>query len=221
MLEYLIKGKFMMVPLMVCSVLALAVLMDRFSAFTVNGRVDTRSLRAKILELLGLGKLKEAALLCMSTPGPVSAVILAGLQAYSRLKAVGVSHDTVRTVVEKAMDDCSVRAMSAVEKRLTVLSTVGNAAPLFGMAGTVLGMINAFGNIERLKTMEASVVAGGISEALITTAAGLLIALMAVIPFHIFTAMANGVDLEIAESAAELLDFVTTEEGRGSESHGS
>ncbi len=83
MLESIIKGGSMMVPLMLESVLAMAVAIDRWIAFSANEKVDVRSLRSKVLDLLAAGKAGEAAVLCANTPGPVSAVMLAGLQAYA------------------------------------------------------------------------------------------------------------------------------------------
>lgn len=213
MLETIIQGSWMMVPLMICSVLALAAIIDRWWAFRTNAGVDARALRSKVLDLLGEGEIDEAAKLCASTPGPVSAVILAGLQAYSRLKAIGGKPEIIRTVTEKAMEDYSLHAMSAVEKRLNILSTVGNAAPLLGMTGTVTGMIRSFAIMSSMQGLQAGAVAGGIAEALVTTAAGLLIAIAAVIPYHIFMSMANKVELEIEETSTELLDFVTIHEG--------
>jgi biopolymer transport protein ExbB len=194
-------------------VLALAAIIDRWWAFRTNAGVDARALRSKVLDLLGEGEIDEAAKLCASTPGPVSAVILAGLQAYSRLKAIGGKPEIIRTVTEKAMEDYSLHAMSAVEKRLNILSTVGNAAPLLGMTGTVTGMIRSFAIMSSMEGLQAGAVAGGIAEALVTTAAGLLIAIAAVIPYHIFMSMANKVELEIEETSTELLDFVTIHEG--------
>jgi len=213
MLETIIQGSWMMVPLMICSVLALGAIIDRWWAFRTNAGVDARALRSKVLDLLGEGEIDEAAKLCASTPGPVSAVILAGLQAYSRLKAIGGKPEIIRTVTEKAMEDYSLHAMSAVEKRLNILSTVGNAAPLLGMTGTVTGMIRSFAIMSSMEGLQAGAVAGGIAEALVTTAAGLLIAIAAVIPYHIFMSMANKVELEIEETSTELLDFVTIHEG--------
>jgi biopolymer transport protein ExbB/TolQ len=112
-------------------------------------------------------------------------------------------------IMEKAMDDYAQHAMSAVEKRFNVLVTVGSAAPLFGMTGTVTGMIASFGAMSAAG-VEASGVAAGISEALITTAAGLLIALAAVIPYNVFLSMSEKIDREIGETSSELLDFVAT-----------
>lgn len=208
MLEILVQGKWFMVPLLVCSVLATAVLIDRALAFWANRKIDTRSLRANILRLLEEDRLADAAVLCANTPGPVSAVLLKGLQSYAKHKALGATSQAITNIMEKAMDDFALHAMSAVEKRLAILRTVGNAAPLFGFAGTVTGMIMAFGELRH--GTDSAGVALGISEALVTTAAGLIIALWAVIPYHIFTSSAGQIDLEIEEATSELLDFVAT-----------
>lgn len=208
MLETIIQGRLMMVPLVICSVMSLAVFVDRMWAFYTNSKVDARALRAQLLTLLRRGDLKGAALLCVNTPGPVSAVLLAGLQSYDKLKKR--TPENLRMTVGEAMEDHALHSMSAVEKRLWVLSTVGNAAPLFGMAGTVMGMIKSFQKLAEAG-IDASAVGVGISEALITTAAGLLIALGAVIPFSIFTSMAENIELEIEEATAEMLDFLATE----------
>jgi len=216
LIDLFAKGGFMMWPLLACSVAALAVIIDRAWAFYLNSKIDNRALRAKLMNLVQEGRLEDAQLLCDSTRGPIAAVLLAGLQSYSKHKEMDKHPEALIGVMEKSMDDYSQFALSAVEKRLTVLATVSNAAPLLGMAGTVMGMIAAFGTIETLKTMDPAAMAGGISEALITTAAGLLIALAAVIPFSYFSSLAEKISLEIEESTTELLDFVATRVERGS-----
>ncbi len=211
MLEKLIQGGPLMLPLLVCSILAVAVVIDRLIAFRANSRIDTRALRAKVLSLLAGNKLDEAATLCTHTPGPVSAVLLAGLDSYARHKTFTTRAESITMIMKEAMTDYAQHAMSGVEKRLNVLSTVGNAAPLLGMTGTVTGMIGSFNAIASAGGISAGLVAGGISEALITTAAGLLIALLAVIPYHWFTGQADEIHLEIQETISELLDFVATQ----------
>jgi biopolymer transport protein ExbB len=207
MLETIVKGSWMMIPLMLCSVLGTAVLIDRALAFWANSKIDTRSLRANVLSLLGENRPTDAAVLCASTPGPISAVLLTGLQSYAKHKALGAKTDELIHVMEKAMDDYALHAISAVEKRLNLLQAVGTAAPLLGMTGTVTGMIASFG---ALQGGDQATVANGIAEALITTAAGLIIAVWVMIPYSLFTSLADKVDLEIEESTSELLDFVAT-----------
>jgi biopolymer transport protein ExbB len=211
MLKVIIDGGFMMIPLMACSVLAMAVLIDRGLAFWANKSVDVRSLRAEVLSLVHEGRLHDAMTLCASTPGPVSAVMLAGLQAYQKLQGSPESYESMRTTISTAMDDYSLHAMSAVQKRLGVLATIGQASPLFGMAGTVVGMIMAFEKLASAANLEASEVAGGISVALVTTAAGLLIALGAVIPLNFFTSQAQEIELEIEDASSELTEHLSAQ----------
>jgi len=206
MLETIIQGKLMMIPLMICSVLSLGVFLDRLWAFYANSKIDTRALRAQLMKHLRRGQLTEAAMLCTSTPGPVSAVLLAGLQSYRKLEKR--TAENLRLTVGEAMEDYALHSMSAVEKRLWILSTIGNAAPLLGMTGTVMGMIKSFE--EMAKASDTAAIGIGIAEALITTAAGLLIALGAVIPFSVFTNMAEKIELEIDEATSEMLEFLAT-----------
>jgi len=210
MLEYILLGKWMMLPLLICSVVAIAVIFDRYDAFRRHRQIDDRALRAQVLELLREHKVADAARLCAATPGPVSAVLLAGLQSYAKHRPINQRPESVTAIMEKSMDDYTLHALSAVEKRLPVLSTIGNIAPLLGMTGTVLGMIVAFDGM-MAGGVSNEAVAGGIKEALITTAAGLIIAVMAVVPYSYFTTQADAVELAIEEARAELLDFVATE----------
>lgn len=211
MIEIILSGGWMMIPLLVCSVIAIGVAMERFLAFWQNSQIDTRSLRAKVLKLMEEGQVDEAARICSNTPGPVSAVMLVGLQSYRR--HINLTHrpESITTIMEKAMDDYAQHAVSAVEKRLGVLSTIGNAAPLLGMTGTVTGMIASFEGFANAGGLDqGGVVASGIAEALTTTAAGLIIALIAVIPYNYFAARSDAIDLEIEEATTELIDFVAT-----------
>ena len=209
MLELLINGGYMMIPLVVCSVLTLAVFVDRAYAFYVHSKLDTRALRARVLELVEADRVDEAGALCAGTPSPIAAVLLACLQSYARHRELASQTESLMALMEKAMDDQAQHALSAVEKRFNVLSTVSSAAPLFGMTGTVTGMIASFGELSAAG-VESAGVAAGISEALTTTATGLLIALFAVIPYNVFLSMSEKIELEIAEASSEMLDLVAT-----------
>ena len=207
MLELLVKGGYLMVPLLVCSVLAIAVLVDRGYAFYIHSKLDTRALRARVIELIGQDRVEEAGALCTGTPSPVSAVLLAGLKAYDKHRRLVSDPDSVMMRMEKAMDDCTQHAISVVEKRFIVLSTVGSAAPLLGMTGTVTGMIASFSELAAAG-VESGGVASGISEALITTASGLMIALIALVPYYFFLSKSQQIELEISEVSTELRDAV-------------
>lgn len=209
MLEILIKGGILCAVMLAESVLSWAVVFDRWRAFRENDKVDVRSLRAKVMRLLREDDLDGACKLCASTPGPVSSVMLAGLQAYGRHRDKASSPEALRQLVEDSLEDSTYAATKAIESRLNLLSFVGNSAPLFGMTGTVTGMIKSFEAMGSAGALEGTAVAVGISEALITTAVGLLVAMAAVIPFHYFTSRSGKVEEEIHEAGVEMLDFVT------------
>ena len=87
MLEHLYNGGYMMAPLVICSIIALAVILDRFLAFRRYDSIDNRSLRAQVMRHIWQGEVDQAALLCANTPGPISAVLLAGIQSYQSAQA--------------------------------------------------------------------------------------------------------------------------------------
>ncbi len=208
MLDRLIMGGFMMIPLGICSVVMVAVLIERSVAFYRNARIDVRSLRAKIRALVVEDRVDEAISLCASTPSPVAAVLLVGLQTYQRSQAMGVSRDMERLMMEKAMDDYTPQALHAVELRLNWLATISNVAPLFGMTGTVTGMIRSFGSLSGAGSLDAGAVGAGISEALVATASGLVLALGSLIPYNSFMNRVAKVNLAIGEAATDLVQTV-------------
>jgi biopolymer transport protein ExbB len=212
MLEQILKGGMMMWPLMALSFVALAVVYERWMAFRANRKIDTRAMRAKILACLRAGDPNGAIEVCAATGGPVASVLLVGLRSYIQLRDKKENAETMRMVVGQVMEDYSAQAMGVVNKRLDVLTTVGTAAPLFGMTGTVTGMITSFSGMAEAGSSGGGggAVANGIAEALITTAAGLLIALMAVIPQSVFNRWSDEIELQIEEGSADVLEFILT-----------
>jgi biopolymer transport protein ExbB len=212
MLEHILKGGPMMIPLVICSLISLAVVYDRWTAFKKNRRIDTRSLRAKVLEHLRLNNVNAAIDECVSTKGPVAAVMLTGLRSYSHLQGKNEKSETMRMVIAQVMEEYSAQAMSVVNKRLEFLTTIGTAAPLLGMTGTVTGMIASFAGLADAGSIGGSggLVAEGIAEALVTTAVGLIVALMAVIPQSVFNRWSDQIELELEESSSEMVEFILT-----------
>ena len=211
MIEQILKGGMLMIPLMMCSLICLAVVYDRWFAFRENRRIDTRSLRSKVLVHLRKNDIEGAISECESARGPVASVLLAGLRSYHQLRGKNEGAETMRLVVGQVMEDYSAQAMSVVNKRLDVLTTIGMAAPLLGMTGTVTGMIASFAGLADAGNVGGGgVVANGIAEALITTAAGLLIALGAVIPQSVFNRWSDEIELELEEGTSEFVEFILT-----------
>ena len=208
MLEHILNGGPLMVPLMLCSLVSLAVVYDRWMAFRANRKVDTRALRSKVMANLRQDNINGAISECESARGPIASVVLAGLRSYKQLKEKGESTETMRMVVAQVMEDYEAQAMGVVNKRLDVLTTVGTAAPLLGMTGTVTGMIIAFSEMSEAGNQQ--IIARGIAEALVTTAVGLIIALSAVIPQSAFNRWSDEIELEIEESTTDLVEFILT-----------
>ena len=212
MLEHILNGGPLMVPLMLCSLVSLAVVFDRWMAFWANRKIDTRSLRATVMANLRRGDIDRAIDECESVRGPIASVLLAGLRSYQQLKEKNESSETMRMVVAQVMEDYEAQAMGVVNKRLDVLTTIGNAAPLLGMTGTVTGMIASFSGLAEAGSVSGSggAVASGIAEALVTTAVGLIVALSAVIPQSVFNRWSDEIELEIEESTTDLVEFILT-----------
>ncbi|MGD1978187.1 MAG: MotA/TolQ/ExbB proton channel family protein [Akkermansiaceae bacterium] len=201
-----------MIPLILCSLISLAVVFDRWFAFRENRKINTRSLRSKVLSHLRQNDLDAAARECESARGPIASVILAGIRSYQQLKGKNESSETMRLVVGQVMEDYSTQAMGVVNRRLDVLTTIGTAAPLLGMTGTVTGMIASFAGLADAGSIGGSggAVANGIAEAMVTTAVGLIVALLAVIPQSVFNRWSDEIELEIEESNSEVVEFILT-----------
>lgn len=212
MLEHILNGGPLMLPLVACSLLSLAVVYDRWTAFRANREIDTRSLRSRVLSNLRSDNIDDAISECETARGPLASVLLAGLRSYQQLHEKGERSETMRMVVAQVMEDYAAQAMGVVNKRLDVLTMVGTAAPLLGMTGTVTGMIVSFSGLAEGGGVSGSggEVAEGIAEALVTTAVGLIIALSAVIPQSVFNRWSDEIELEIEESSTELIEHILT-----------
>lgn len=208
MLKYLLEGGPLMWALLSLSILSLGVIIDRWKVFKM-AEVDTTGMRKKLRQLLSTGELDGAMDACRETRGPVAATLLVGLDRYARLIRIGRQKSDIEASVASTMEDYAPHAINAVEKRVNLLLLVGSTSPLIGMTGTVTGMISAFqGMAAAGGALQGDIVAEGIGEALITTAAGLLIAVPAVIFYNIFSNKVDQLTLSLEESATELVDFI-------------
>jgi len=200
--DFFEKGGDFMWALLLTAVLALAVILER--VFTLQrAHTNTRRLMAAIVTCLkkGMDGIQEAQDICMNTRGPIAAILHAGLSKVSRGPAA----------VEKAIENSGAIEMAFLQRGLPVLATVANVAPLLGFLGTVAGMIHAFEAIAAAEQVSAKVVASGISEALITTMTGLIIAIPTQAMYNFFTARIDRFVLEMEETSVELLDALTEE----------
>ena len=203
MMNYLMDGGWMMLPLLICSIVMVAAIIDRVRAFRAAAALDPKGLREKVVALVADGKLADAADACRASEGPVAAVLLTGIEKLERLQRKGKSEAEIEAGVTKAMEDYAPKAMAVLEKRLGTMVLIASISPLIGMCGTVTGMINSFSVMAEAAGLDAGAVAGGISEALITTAAGLIIAIPGVVAYNMFQKKVEewNVQLETAVAA--------------------
>jgi biopolymer transport protein ExbB len=207
MLQYIFDGGVMMLVLAGLSVLALAVIIDRLRAFRL-AEVDAEKLCADIERNLSDGNSDGAIAVCAETRGPAAAVALVGLQQYAELIDRGKTTN-LADIVSRVMSDYGPHVLDSLEKRLNHLSMVGSVAPLVGMTGTVVGMIISFDSMAAAGGLDGGAVAGGISMALVTTAAGLIVAIPAVIYHNLFTRRIAQLTLDIEAAANTVINFVT------------
>jgi biopolymer transport protein ExbB len=186
---------FMRYPLAFCLVLGLIVIIVKFISLTAKA-ARTRKILKEVDELLTQQRIREALELTRDTNAPAAKILYAGLERHTE--------GTDR--VMKAIENQGLIEMSKLERGLVVLATLTNIAPLLGFLGTVIGMILAFQSIEAAGEVEATLVAGGIKVALLTTAAGLMIAIPVSIGHNYFVSRIDSLVIDMEESAQKMVD---------------
>ncbi len=198
MWSLIVKGGWVMYPLLALSVIALAIIIERLVALH-RIRVNTSDFVEEINELLGKNQMEEAIARCERENSPAGRVIMAGLKNFRK------SREEVEGAIETAGDI----EISKMEKGLLYLLTIAKISPLLGFFGTVVGMIKAFEAIGRFGVENPRMVALGISEALITTAAGLIIAIPVFFAHFYFTNRINRFVLSMQESSLAFLEALS------------
>ena len=206
MMNYLMDGGWMMLPLLICSIVMVAAIIDRSRAFRAAAKLNPEELRTKVVALVTDGDITGVVEACRGSEGPVAAVLLAGLEKFVRMYQKGTKSEAeIEAGVTKAMEDYAPKSMAGLEKRLGLLVLIASISPLVGMCGTVTGMINSFAVMAEAAGLDAGAVAGGISEALITTAAGLIIAIPGVVAYNMYQKRVEDWNLQLEASIGELV----------------
>ena len=192
-------GGGMMYLLLLASLLAFGVIIAKAYILWVARR-DTDRVLTDVSEMAREGRFDEALAFLEQTPGPVAAVILSGLNR--------VREDRDGRDVEQAMATTGKIELGFLERGMVVLATVATVAPLMGFLGTVWGMIAAFGAIELAGQVEAGLVAAGIKIALITTAAGLIIAIPVNIAYNFFVTRIDELIIKMEQGTNSVLNLL-------------
>jgi len=192
-------GGFMMYPLVLCSLIALGVIIAKSWTLHV-AHSSTKAVLAEVEEAAGEGRIADAAELAAAHPGPTAAILVAGLRRIA-------SGEGDEKELASAIRTTGAIELGFLERGLVILATVANVAPLMGFLGTVLGMIIAFASIEAAGDVDATLVAGGIKVALLTTATGLLIAIPVNIGYNFFVTRIDSLIIDMEQGAEKVLDL--------------
>jgi len=203
-------ARFIVGVMAVMSVLALIIAGDRLVLFN-KSRNEARAFATKMGALLAKGDLDGAASANLGKDiGDLGRVITSGLTAY-RTSAKVASKDLIFESVTRALERQASREAATMKRGLGILATISATAPFVGLLGTVMGIVTAFQQMAASGSGGLGTVAGGIAEALVTTAFGLLVAIPAVMLFNYFQGRVDGRAVDINESANEFLDVVARE----------
>ncbi len=195
MVDYFIKGGPFMWPILALLIIGLMFTMERLWTLmrsTINARKFSQDIRDAISD----GGAEKAMELCSNTRGPIANVVNAGLMRLER----GLDH------VEKAVMTAGTLEMAFMERNLVWLATVVAIAPMLGFLGTVSGMVGAFDSIAKANDISPSLVAGGISEALLTTMFGLIVAIIVQFFHNFFVARIDKIVADMEESTQDFVD---------------
>ena len=195
MIQLYVDGGGMMHPILGFFILGLAISIERLWTLS-RASINTRDFLGKVQTALKSGGVNAAKEVCQNTRGPVASILSAGLEKADH----GIE------AVEKAITSAGSIEMAFLERGLIWLSTVVSVAPMIGFLGTVWGMIIAFQDIEKANDITPSIVAHGISVALITTLFGLIVAIIIQTLHHYFVSRIDRLVIDMEESSMELVD---------------
>jgi biopolymer transport protein ExbB/TolQ len=191
--------------LFVESIWSLAVMIDRYLYFRA-ARKQSREFAPKVAGALKDSKLEEAIKIAdRNKKSHLAEVVTAGLQEFR--SSGGLPTEETIESSGRALERAEAIVHAKLKRGLAVLATIGSTAPFVGLLGTVIGILHAFQKIATEKTSGIASVAGGISEALVTTAFGLVVAIPAVMAFNYFTGRVEAFDVEMDNSSSELVDY--------------
>jgi biopolymer transport protein ExbB len=195
MVKLFLDGGEFMWPILALLIVGLAFVIERFWTLT-RASVNTRKFLSRIRVALEEGGVKAATEECEKTPGPVASIFHAGLSRANK----GIAY------VEKAITTAGSLEMAFFERGMVVLSMVIVFAPMLGFTGMVWGMVGAFDAIKKANDISPAIVAGGISQALLTTLFGLVVAMLIQVFNNYFTSKIDKLIIDMEESSVELID---------------
>jgi biopolymer transport protein ExbB len=197
-----LSGGPIMWPILLCSIFALAIILEKIW-YLKKVRIDSGDFLKNILEKMKHHQVKEAIGLCDKTVSPISHILKAGILKYDR----------PRPQIKEAIEDATIYEIPKLEKNLNALATIAHISPLLGLLGTVTGMVRCFQTIQAnaasFRPVSPGDLAGGIWEALLTTVAGLIVAIPAFVAYNYLVNRINEFINSMEKAATELVNFLS------------
>ena len=197
MLEIILAGGWLMAPILLCSTLAVAIIIERFWTLR-KSKVLPDGLSGTVEDWAARHELDRRHIEQLSVGSPLGRIYSAAL----------LNRKRSREVIKEAVEDTGRHVVHDLERFLNTLGTIAGISPLLGLLGTVIGMIKVFSAIMISGVGDANVLAGGISEALITTAAGLTVAIPSYFFYRFFRGMVAEYVISMEEKAITLIDCI-------------
>lgn len=198
-------GGFVMWFLLICAVIGVAIILERLFSLFIRARLNPRAFFAKLIKIIDAQGVKGGIALCNNTAAPVAKV----------LKAVLEKADKGKDPMEEMVTRSAAIELAFLDRGMSLLGGLTTVAPFLGFLGTVMGMITAFAAIALAGEVEPTVVASGISTALITTKWGLIIATPLAIVHILFTSKTDGYTRDMEEAASGLIDYLIERKPKG------
>ncbi len=197
MLELFKAGGWLMFPLFACSVIAIGIIAERFWSLQTR-RIAPPELITQIWQWLRYNQVDQDRIKSLQKNSPLGRILAAGL----------ADRNAARDITKESIEDTGRHVTAMMEKNLNTLGTIAAISPLIGLLGTVVGMIKVFAVITTEGVGNPETLAGGISEALITTAAGLVVAIPSVIFYRYFRGKINHLVVNMEEQAMQLIEIL-------------
>lgn len=195
MLELVKAGGWLMVPILLCSVIAMAIVAERFWTLQTK-RIAPKNLVVQVWQWARSGHLTEDRVRALRKGSPLGRILAAGL----------ANRHLDRELMKEGIEDVGRHVAHDLERYLNALGTIASITPLLGLLGTVIGMIKVFSVITTQGIGDPGVLAGGISEALITTAAGLTVAIPALMFYRFFRGRVDELVVTMEQEAIKMVE---------------
>lgn len=207
MLDLILRGGWALWIILGCSIISLGVALERFLTLR-RADVDAEHLLNDVAGKIDSSDVSGAIALCESAEGPVAETLAIGLRQLQFLQSIDKKPEEIEAGIVQAMQDHGAHVIDFLETNLNLLATTASLGPILGMLGTVVGMIRAFGLISQQGNITPETVTKGISEALLCTAGGLIVAAMSTVEYNYFVARVNRFALKVQVAGTALVERV-------------